>query len=83
MIMCLNDICEVPAILAIGLVNISFVSLSSFKIQGPENATWADLFIFCPQGGGLERPISQNAQGCQGVIWHFLKRHALLYHNQS
>ena len=35
---------KVLAILAIGLVNISFVSLSGFKIQGPENATYADLF---------------------------------------
>ena len=25
---------------------------------------------------GFERPISQNAQGCQGIIQHFLKRHA-------
>ena len=42
--MCLNVIPEVLAILAIGLVNISFVSPSGFKIQGPENATYADLF---------------------------------------
>ena len=42
--MCLNVIPEVLAILAIGLVNISVVSLSGFKIQGAENATYADLF---------------------------------------
>ena len=72
--MCLNVIPEVLAILAIGLMNIIFVSLSGFKIQGPENATYADLF----PGGGLEGPISQNVQGCWGVIRHFLKRHALL-----
>ena len=81
--MCLNVICEVPATLAIGLVNISFVGLFGLEIQGPENATKADLFIFCPQGGGLDRPISQSAQGCQGVICHFLKRHALLSYNKS
>ena len=39
--------------------------------------------LICSQGGGLERPISQNAQGCQGVIRHFLKRHDLLSYNQS
>ena len=44
-------ICEVLAILAIGLVNISFVSLSGFEIQGPENETSADLFT----GGGFKR----------------------------
>ena len=81
--MCLNVICEVPAILAIGLVNISFVGLFGLEIQGPENATKADLFIFCPRGVGLDRPISQSAQGCQGVICHFLKRHALLSYNKS
>ena len=79
----LNVICEVSAIRAIGLVNISFVSLFGLEIQGPENATKADLFIFCPQGGGLDRPISQSAQGCQGVICHFLKRSTLLSYNQS
>ena len=81
--MCLNVIGEVLAILAVGLVNISFVSFSSFEIQGPENATKPDFFIFCPYGVGSERPISQNTQGCQGVIRHFLKRHALLSYNQS
>ena len=39
--------------------------------------------LICSQGGGLERPIFQNAQGCQGVIRHFLKRHDLLSYNQS
>ena len=77
--MCLNIISEVLAILAIGLVNFSCVGLSGFEIQGPE----IRHMLICSQGGGLERPISQNAQGCQGVIRHFLKRHALLSYNQS
>ena len=77
--MCLNVIPEVLAILAIGLVNISFVSLSGFKIQGLKMRH----MLICSQGGGLEGPISQNAQGCWGVIRHFLKRHALLSYNQS
>ena len=37
--MCLNVICEVLAILAIGLVNFSCVGLSGFEIQGPESET--------------------------------------------
>ena len=35
----LNVICEVLAILAIALVNVSFIGLFGFEIQGPENAT--------------------------------------------
>ena len=42
--MCFNVICEVLAILAIGLVNLSCVGLSGFEIQGPEYGTYADLF---------------------------------------
>ena len=41
--MCLNVICEVLAILAIGLVNFSYVSLSAFETQGSENGTYADF----------------------------------------
>ena len=37
--MCVNVIYEVLAILAIGLVNISVVGLSSLEIQWPENTT--------------------------------------------
>ena len=50
--MCVHVIPEVLAILAIGLVNISFINLFSYEKHGPENATWADFFIFCPQGVG-------------------------------
>ena len=66
------------AILVIKLVNITFVSLFSFlRYLGLK---MRHLFIFCLhlEENGLERAISQNPQGCDGVIQHFLKRHALL-----
>ena len=46
--MCFKVTCEFLAILAIGLVNISFVSIFVFGIQVHEIATKADLFIICP-----------------------------------
>ena len=36
---CVNVIPEVLAILAIGLVNISFINIFSYEKHGPENAT--------------------------------------------
>ena len=61
--MCLNGISEVLAILAIGLVNISFVSLSGFQIQGPENATYADLFT-----GGWVRGANTRISKCSRML---------------
>ena len=81
--MCLNVICEVLAILAIGLVNISFVYLFVFEIQGPKNVTYrliCSYFVHRGGGGGggggggrLERPISLNACGCQSPSSIFCK----------
>ena len=68
----------IPAFLANGLVDISFVCITSFKIQGVGKASLAGLIILSIQADGLLWLIFQVVHGCLNVIWHFMERLAFV-----